>query len=169
MILAQAAFAALCLVICIVLIVNLVKGKALIQKVNQIIMEANVEDKTINYNRLIRITLVLLCTMIVLTGINTYLYVKDKKLGDPPAFSVDTSQVVNVNVNTPGNTESDKLDLNTASREDLEALDGVGEILACRIIEARPFYNIEQLKDVEGIGDTKLNYLRGYVEVVRYD
>ena len=48
------------------------------------------------------------------------------------------------------------LDLNTSPRDDLMRLPGVGEVLANRIIEDRPYKKMSDLKKVEGIGDGKL-------------
>ena len=50
--------------------------------------------------------------------------------------------------------------LNRASAKDLEALDGIGPVLAARIIAYRnangPFLTLEGLLEVSGIGPAKL-------------
>lgn len=48
------------------------------------------------------------------------------------------------------------VNINTASKEELEAIIGIGPALAQRIIEARPFLSIYDLKRVSGIGETTL-------------
>ncbi len=52
-----------------------------------------------------------------------------------------------------------KVNINTANVEQLEALDGIGEKLAQRIVDYRndngPFHHLEDLKKVSGIGDKK--------------
>lgn len=45
------------------------------------------------------------------------------------------------------------VNINTASKTELEKISGIGPVLAQRIIEARPFYSLSDLKKVEGIGD----------------
>jgi competence protein ComEA len=54
--------------------------------------------------------------------------------------------------------------INTAAAEDLEALPGVGPVLAQRIVEYRdthgPFGEVEDLLDVPGIGESKLAAMR---------
>ena len=61
-------------------------------------------------------------------------------------------------------TEDDGLDLNRASAVQLEDLDGVGPVLALRIVEFRdangPFETVEDLLDVPGIGEAKLAGMR---------
>jgi len=49
---------------------------------------------------------------------------------------------------------TEPLDLNRASLRGLVQLPGVGRALARRIIEARPFSSVEDLRRVEGIGET---------------
>jgi competence protein ComEA len=62
-----------------------------------------------------------------------------------------------------------KVDLNSASAEQLDALPGVGEVTAKRILDWRtehgPFTSVDQLRDVEGIGTAKLARLRDQVTV----
>ncbi len=64
----------------------------------------------------------------------------------------------------PGTTEASGVDLNRASAAELEALDGVGPVLARRIVEWRdaygPFATVEDLLDVPGIGEAKLAGMR---------
>lgn len=59
-----------------------------------------------------------------------------------------------------GAEESLKIDLNSAAKADLMKVDGIGEILASRIIEYRDthgaFGSVGDLIHVEGIGEAKL-------------
>lgn len=65
---------------------------------------------------------------------------------------------------TTGQPDDGLIDLNHASAADLEALPGVGPVLAQRIFEYRqqqgPFATVEDLLDVPGIGEGKLAALR---------
>lgn len=58
------------------------------------------------------------------------------------------------------------LDLNTASKEELMEIDGIGEVLAERITEyARTtgFSSVDDLLNVKGIGEKRLEAMRTYV------
>lgn len=62
------------------------------------------------------------------------------------------------------------LDINTASKEDLMEINGVGEVLAERISEyARSvgFSSVNELMNVKGIGENKYESIRPYVTVTK--
>lgn len=63
----------------------------------------------------------------------------------------------------------DVVDLNAAPVSDLDALPGVGPVLAQRIVDWRtrhgPFRDIAQLRDVDGIGEQRFEDLRDRVRV----
>ena len=86
---------------------------------------------------------------------------------------IDEQQVVVPSVGTvqgAATVESDgRVRLNGASASEIEALPGVGPVLAERIVAHRdafgPFGEIEDLLDVSGIGEAKLAALRDHIVV----
>ena len=56
--------------------------------------------------------------------------------------------------------EPSKIDINTASAKDLQKIAGVGKVLAQRIIDARPFYSVDDLAKVRGIGNKTLQDIK---------
>jgi competence protein ComEA len=64
---------------------------------------------------------------------------------------------------------SGTLDLNRASEKEIEALPGIGPVLAERIVEYRQsrgaFLDIEQLRNVKGIGKKKFDRICSLVSV----
>ncbi|POM61787.1 hypothetical protein PHPALM_29147 [Phytophthora palmivora] len=67
--------------------------------------------------------------------------------------------------NTKLNTHSTKIDLNAASKRQLQQLKGVGPALAQRIVEARPFHRKEDLLAVKGIGSKSYVKMQGGAHV----
>jgi competence ComEA-like helix-hairpin-helix protein len=59
-----------------------------------------------------------------------------------------------------GANNSLKVDVNSASTEDLQSLTGVSSVIAQRIIDLRPFYAIEDLAKVNGIGTETLKDIK---------
>ncbi len=65
--------------------------------------------------------------------------------------------------------ERQRIDVNTATAEELETLSGIGPALAEAIIEYReehgPFESADGLLEVSGIGETKLDNIRDDITV----
>lgn len=87
------------------------------------------------------------------------------------ATSALAQQRVTSNENTTNKVTSstskkaEKVNLNTASQSELEALPGVGPGLAQAIISERPFKSVEGLKEVRGIGAARYEEIRPHVTV----
>lgn len=60
----------------------------------------------------------------------------------------------------------DCIDLNSASKEELVSLSGIGNSTADKIIDARPFEVIEDLLDISGIGESKFAGVKDFVCVL---
>lgn len=60
-----------------------------------------------------------------------------------------------------------RLDINSATLEELDALPRIGPSLAARIVEARPFEAVEDLERVRGIGPATREDLADFVVVAR--
>jgi competence ComEA-like helix-hairpin-helix protein len=65
----------------------------------------------------------------------------------------------------PGLAASGRVNRNTATAAEREALPGIGPSLARWIIAGRPYRSVEDLIEVEGIGEKKLAVLRPRVTV----
>ncbi len=64
---------------------------------------------------------------------------------------------------------NERLDVNRASLEELIALPRIGPQIAQRIVayrQVRPFRSLEELREVEGIGENLLNFLRSQLRVL---
>ena len=108
---------------------------------------------------LLGVTAVFLCGLLVLSG-------HDAQRAAVSEVVVSADVPVPDAVLTP---EAEPLDLNRATVEELDALPGIGEVLAGRIVAYReengPFESVEELMEVSGIGEAKLADLAGLVTV----
>lgn len=80
------------------------------------------------------------------------------------AASAETSVITESSQAAHANTP---VDLNTATVEELTTLPGIGEVIAQRIVTYRqthgPFTSLEELMQVEGIGEKRIEGIRNYV------
>lgn len=66
------------------------------------------------------------------------------------------------------NTDDGKININTATKEMLLSLDGIGEVYSMRIIEYREktkFSTIEEIKNVSGIGEKTFEKIKNKITV----
>ena len=67
------------------------------------------------------------------------------------------------------NSSSSIVNINTANEAELEQLPGIGPSISSKIVEYRnkngKFKNIEDIKNVTGIGDSKFEKIKEYIKV----
>lgn len=73
------------------------------------------------------------------------------------------------NVNSEDNESKKKVNINTANKDELDTLPGIGEVTAEKIIEYRnkngKFASKEEIKEVSGIGDSKYEQIKDLIEI----
>ena len=92
---------------------------------------------------------------------------KPSEASETPAASFPEAASLTEIISAP---ESGLLDLNTATVLELQTLPDIGPVLAQRIVDYRETYgnflSVDELKNVDGIGDKILSSVIKYVEVV---
>lgn len=90
----------------------------------------------------------------------------------PPAMQTAPTQAVSTSVPETSPTEAAvmfPLDINLASEDAFQALPGIGEVLAQRIVAYReengPFQALEELMNVEGIGEKRMEQILQFITI----
>ncbi|HEU0114345.1 MAG TPA: ComEA family DNA-binding protein [Thermomicrobiales bacterium] len=106
-----------------------------------------------------------------LTALNLARRISDGDKIVIPSLAAATAPVVAPNAPSGPTTAStgQALDLNAASADELDALPGIGPVLAQRIVDDRttngPFATVDELARVQGISPRMVDALRGLVVV----
>ncbi|MCI8272702.1 MAG: competence protein ComEA [Clostridia bacterium] len=102
---------------------------------------------------------------------NNYEYISSGSgEGANDSYNVDSnSDIINRSDEKQANAEKNIVNINTATQTELETLPGIGPSLALKIINYRKengkFSNIDEIRNVNGIGDSKFNNIKNYITV----
>ena len=92
-----------------------------------------------------------------------------QKIYIPNKSEENTNEITDDGVTGIDSKENDTININKADEKELQELNGIGESLASSIIKYREdngkFKNIEDLKNVPGIGDSKFENIKEYIKV----
>jgi competence protein ComEA len=99
-------------------------------------------------------------------GMQLYVLSKKEQKSQNASGSASSSSS-GASSSSSNSSNQEKINLNTATAQDLQNLSGIGETLSQRIVDYREkngnFSNIEDLKKVSGIGDTRFESLKDYI------
>ena len=93
-------------------------------------------------------------------GVQVHVPAMDEVVPAPPTGVSGATRSGDAVIDAPG-----KVDVNSATLDELLDLPNIGEVRAKAIIEGRPYETIEELERVEGIGAKTLEKLRDLVDV----
>lgn len=87
-----------------------------------------------------------------------------------PRVGEDISEIDTINTNQTKSMSSNqgKVNINTATKDELQNLPGIGPALAEKIIEYRQnrkFSNIDDIKKVSGIGEKRFDAIKDFIIV----
>ena len=101
--------------------------------------------------------------VLLLIVIFLYLYLSSAKVN---VYNVSNNVTVTAEKYVP---EEDRININTADAEELQSLEGIGEVTAGRIIEYREangsFKSIYELSDIKGISDNTVEKIKPYIKL----
>ena len=92
-----------------------------------------------------------------------------QKIYIPNKSEENTNEIIDDGVTEIDSKENDTININKANEKELQELNGIGESLASSIIKYREdngkFKNIEDLKNVPGIGESKFSNIKEKIKV----
>ena len=107
-----------------------------------------------------------------ITNGSSEIVVEDSNASNDNNISIDDSNKIDNNQNETNKDEIKNelklININTATKEELMTLSGIGESKATAIIEYRnntKFNSIEDIKNVSGIGDSAFEKIKDYITV----
>ena len=123
------------------------------------------------FGKVIAVPIILILISAYLLGMN--FYNKLDRVDDIKEAVPQTTQAENTKTAEQEDEElksiQDKINLNVATESELRSIDGIGEKLAKRIIDKRDsigrFTAVEQLLEIEGIGENIFAKIKDYVTV----
>ena len=103
-------------------------------------------------------------------GMKVYIPSKDEiKEQEEISYNTSGSSIVNEKSKNIESRKNSKININEATKEELDTLPGIGESTANKIINYRnehgKFKTIEEIKEVSGIGDSKYEQIKDLIEV----
>ena len=123
------------------------------------------------FGKVIAVPVILILISVYVLGMN--FYIKLDRVDDIKDSVPQTTQAENTKTAQQEDEElksiQDKINLNVATESELRSIDGIGEKLAKRIIDKRDsigrFTAVEQLLEIEGIGENIFDKIKDYVTV----
>lgn len=80
-----------------------------------------------------------------------------------------SQNTTSISTNTTGKNQNTKVNINTATQTELETLPGIGPSIASKIVNYRKengkFKSIEEIKKVNGIGESKYKKIKELIKV----
>lgn len=127
-----------------------------IEKAGGLTEEANIENINLAY--------------ILEDGMKIHIPKKHENINEIKDYTNDYLAKDSAVSETLKNTSKDeRININTATQTELETLPGIGPSTAIRIIEYRTengkFNNIEDIKKIRGIGDSKFLQIKGLIKI----